>query len=157
MASFYLAADALIEKDGEYLMIQEGKEHVEGTWNLPGGGVEHGENPVEAVKREVYEETGLKISEIEGLIGVFNSRSEEGGHPVLALVFSCTAEEEEPVPEFKEEILDAKFLPEEKIRAKNLRNDIILKALENQGNAELLPSENFSRYRHPYLDEEPGK
>lgn len=155
MASFYLAADALIERDGEYLMIQEGKEYVKGTWNVPGGGVEHGENPVEAVEREVFEETGLEIEEIEGLIGVFNSRSAEDGHPVVVFIFSCTVEEGKPRPEFDEEILDAEFLTREELEEKELRNDIVLRAIENMEKGELLPPENFSSYMHPYMDEEP--
>ncbi|MFB6241413.1 MAG: NUDIX domain-containing protein [Candidatus Nanosalina sp.] len=157
MASFYLAADALVERDGEYLMIQEGKEYVKGTWNIPGGGVEHGETPVEAVKREVFEETGLKVEEVEGLIGVFNSRSAEDGHPVLVLMFSSNVEDGEPEPEFDEEILDAEFLTEEEIQEKELRNDIVLRAIENKETGELLPPENFSSYLHPYMDGEPGE
>lgn len=31
-----------------------------GMWTLPGGGVDHGESPHHAVKRELYEETGLE-------------------------------------------------------------------------------------------------
>ena len=31
------------------------------VWNLPGGGLESGELPTEAVLREVKEETGLKV------------------------------------------------------------------------------------------------
>lgn len=33
-----------------------------GTWSLPGGKIEFGENPKEAVIREVFEETGLYMS-----------------------------------------------------------------------------------------------
>jgi 8-oxo-dGTP diphosphatase len=40
------------------------------AWNLPGGGVERGELPTEAVLREVTEETGLEVA-IERLLGVY--------------------------------------------------------------------------------------
>lgn len=32
-----------------------------GRWTLPGGGVDHGESPHDAVRRELYEETGLSV------------------------------------------------------------------------------------------------
>ncbi len=35
--------------------------HIAGRWTLPGGGVEFGEDPQDAVVREVLEETGLQI------------------------------------------------------------------------------------------------
>jgi 8-oxo-dGTP diphosphatase len=40
------------------------------AWNLPGGGIEPGELPTEAVIREVKEETGLEVA-IDSLLGVY--------------------------------------------------------------------------------------
>lgn len=155
MANFYLAANALVERDGKYLMIEEGKDYVEGTWNIPGGGVEPDEDPVQAVKRELKEETGLKIKENNGLLGVFSSRSSKDGHPVKVFVFDCEAEEGEPEPVLDEEILDAEFLTKSEIKGKELRNDIVLRSIKMREKSERLPKENFEDYKHPYMDEEP--
>lgn len=43
----------------------------DGSWSLPAGAVDPGERPAEALIREVYEETGLKVIP-EQLIGVFS-------------------------------------------------------------------------------------
>lgn len=40
------------------------------TWELPGGQVEEGEEPVAALRREVWEETGIE-ARIDGLTGVY--------------------------------------------------------------------------------------
>ena len=54
------------------LMIKRGKPPRQGSWSLPGGAQELGETISEAARREVREETGLKI-EIFGLIDVVDS------------------------------------------------------------------------------------
>ncbi len=52
--------------------------------NLPGGGVENGELPTEAVIREVREETGLEVA-IEKLVGVYGKADKDE----LVFAFIC--------------------------------------------------------------------
>uniref|UniRef100_L7M919 Putative nudix hydrolase fgf-2 n=1 Tax=Rhipicephalus pulchellus TaxID=72859 RepID=L7M919_RHIPC len=55
----YIVAAVAINEKGEVLMMQEAKSSCAGTWYLPAGRMEPGENIIEAAKREVMEETGL--------------------------------------------------------------------------------------------------
>lgn len=59
-----VAACALIDADGRILMSQrpEGKEHA-GLWEFPGGKIEQGERPEDAIVRELREELGVEPCE----------------------------------------------------------------------------------------------
>jgi 8-oxo-dGTP diphosphatase len=56
-------AAAVIVRDGRVLMVHERSRRFGGGewWTLPGGGIEPGETPEQAVRREVFEETGLVV------------------------------------------------------------------------------------------------
>lgn len=54
------------------LLIQRGNEPFEGSWALPGGFVEEGEQVAEAAPRELAEETGLRVGGLE-LLGVYDT------------------------------------------------------------------------------------
>ncbi|MBB4696075.1 NUDIX domain-containing protein [Paractinoplanes abujensis] len=58
-------AAAVIVRDGRVLMVHERSRRSGGGewWTLPGGGLEPGETAEEAVRREVFEETGLVVSD----------------------------------------------------------------------------------------------
>lgn len=60
-----VAAICYIIKDGETLMMDRIKEPFSGYLVAPGGKKEKGEDILECIKREVYEETGLSIENPE--------------------------------------------------------------------------------------------
>ncbi|HEX4407759.1 MAG TPA: NUDIX hydrolase [Xanthobacteraceae bacterium] len=64
----YLAVSAAIFRDGKVLLVRRARAPAYDLFTLPGGGVELGETLVQAVIREVREETALKVAPVE-LVG----------------------------------------------------------------------------------------
>jgi 8-oxo-dGTP diphosphatase len=52
------------------LLVERGGQPLKGYWSLPGGLVETGERVEDAVRREVFEETGLHVKPA-GLFGIY--------------------------------------------------------------------------------------
>ncbi|HVX23755.1 MAG TPA: NUDIX hydrolase [Candidatus Saccharimonadales bacterium] len=49
-----------IDETGRFLLSRED----DGFWDLLGGGLDHEEDPIAGLRREIQEETGLKVTEI---------------------------------------------------------------------------------------------
>jgi ADP-ribose pyrophosphatase YjhB (NUDIX family) len=60
----FIAASAAIIRDGKVLIVRRARNPASGVYTLPGGVVETGETLVDAVAREVREETGLDVAPV---------------------------------------------------------------------------------------------
>ncbi|QIS76293.1 NUDIX domain-containing protein [Streptomyces sp. DSM 40868] len=69
----------IASEDGKVLLLHRpADDYLGGLWELPSGGVEPGEGLLDALGREVAEETGLTVTEVGTYLGHFDYRSGSG-------------------------------------------------------------------------------
>jgi mutator protein MutT len=95
------AGGVIFNDDGHVLLIKEN--YGRHRYGLPGGRVDHGETPEEAVIREVREETGLEVT-VTDLIGVLHNKRWDD--PLLILAFRCEHVSGEPAIQDPSEIAE---------------------------------------------------
>ncbi|UOQ57046.1 NUDIX hydrolase [Leucobacter allii] len=118
-----VAAYAVVERRGKILLTHWRRGHLHG-WTLPGGGLESGEDPRDAVVREVMEETGLeaRIGKLLGVDSRVMVREEvpEGSDPELhtiRIVYRASVKDGPLVNEVDGSSDEARWVPIREIKA----------------------------------------
>lgn len=99
-----VAVKALIVRDQQVLMNRFLDDHGRESFELPGGGQEHGEDQVAALVRECREEIGalVEVHQVACMFEVMSDRSQRSGAPIrpfhqVNVAYWCgLAEGEEP-------------------------------------------------------------
>ena len=78
------ACGGVILKDGKVLLVKRKYEPRRGGWTLPAGFMENDESPEDCTKRELEEETGLKV-EVKDLFDVYEAGDDPRTKVVLIL------------------------------------------------------------------------
>ncbi|WDL99518.1 NUDIX domain-containing protein [Alicyclobacillus sp. ALC3] len=115
-----VACGALVfDADNRLLLHKRGDN---GHWGIPGGYLEIGETVADAARREVFEETGLRLGKMV-LFGIYSGVKNEWIHPNgdevanVLIDFVCTDYEGELL-QVTEESLDVRFFPLDELPAK---------------------------------------
>lgn len=95
-SKIFVTVDAVVLKktqdDHELLLIKRKNDPFKGKWALPGGFVDEGEDLPVAAKRELSEETGLKVEQLEQL-GAFGKPGRDPRQHTVSIAYISFAEE----------------------------------------------------------------
>ena len=126
-----LTVSAVIERDGKYLMIEEVASGAV-VLNQPGGHLESGESPEEAVTREVLEETGCDVACGE-LIGVYLWIHPQTRQQFLRIVYVASLLNEDDSRSLDDGIIAKRWLSRADVehRRRELRSPIVERCLRD--------------------------
>lgn len=97
-------AVVITNMSGDILLLRHS--YGPNVWSLPGGGVEPGEDPEAALRREMSEELGITLGRVEAL-GVLEEVIARSPHKGYVFASLC---ESQPVPDGRE-VVEARFFP----------------------------------------------
>lgn len=124
-----LTVSAVVERDGQYLMVEE---VVSGAvvLNQPGGHIEAGESPEEAVIREVLEETGCDVA-CDELIGVYLWIHPQTRQQFLRLAYVATLLGEDDSRQLDDGIIARRWLSRADVeyRRRSLRSPMVQRCI----------------------------
>ncbi len=126
-----LTVSAIIERDNQYLMVEEVASGAV-VLNLPGGHLETGESPEQAVIREVFEETGCNVACGE-LIGVYLWIHPQTRQQFLRIVYVATFLSEDESHPLDDGIIAKRWMRRADIeyRRQNLRSPVVQRCIRD--------------------------
>jgi 8-oxo-dGTP pyrophosphatase MutT (NUDIX family) len=122
---------AVTESDGRFLLVEE-RINRRLVFNQPAGHVEHGETLLQAVVREVREETAWRF-EPKALIGVYLWRNPASGRSYLRFAFTGTVADHDATQPLDRGIVRTHWLSRAELLAREpqLRSPLVMRCIED--------------------------
>jgi len=116
-----ISVKALFKRDDTVLLVKDPK----GVWELPGGRIDFGETPQEALKRELAEELGWYDVTIGKPIDTFSFTVSKDGtnYQFIVIVFTCSSQEDKIVPheDYGHEHTETRWVPVDEVAGLDMR------------------------------------
>jgi len=115
--------DAVIEdREGNIILIKRKYPPFKNFYALPGGFIEKGEKPIDALVREVKEETNLKV-EIKYKIGIYTEKGRDSRGNIHSIAYKCTIIGDLPELRSGDDSKKVEIIPKEKLKDLDLAFD----------------------------------
>jgi 8-oxo-dGTP pyrophosphatase MutT (NUDIX family) len=126
-----LTVSAVVEQDGKFLIVEERSSGLV-VVNQPGGHIEAGEAPEQAVVREALEEAGCRI-EVSELLGVYLWIQPQTRQQFLRIVYTATLLSQDTMRQLDDGIYAVHWysVADLRHRQKDLRTPVVLRCVED--------------------------
>jgi ADP-ribose pyrophosphatase YjhB (NUDIX family) len=128
---FHVTVAAVVERDGRYLLVEE---LIDGqlVYNQPAGHLEHGESLLDAVRREVLEETTCSFTP-DALVGIYRWQQPASGDTFIRFCFVGSVSAPDPDRTLDPDIQRTLWLSAQEIAAKAecLRSPLVQRCIDD--------------------------
>lgn len=128
MKVLQIGVKAIIEHNNKFLFIRRSDKYNEitGIWDIPGGRINIGEEPIDGLKREIFEETGLELDEIKQILDASTVFQDEEKQ-IVRITYLCTAKDSDL--KLSEEHTEYKWFSKDEINFK-FKDNLIEKCIQ---------------------------
>lgn len=108
----------IFDKDKRFLLCKE----ESGLWEFPGGGLDFSESPQDCIKRELWEEMGLKVTKVNKKPSCFLSFMNSHNYQAANIFFETEVENLDIKK--SDECVEARFFNKEEALKENLFSNV---------------------------------
>lgn len=140
----HVTVAAIIERDNRFLLVEENTPYGL-QFNQPAGHLEENEDLIEAVKREVLEETAWHFTP-QYVSGVNLWRRNPNSPTFVRFCFIGECYDYQPNQILDSGIIATHWLTRKEISTKNLRSPLVLKSIDDYFNGQRYPLSLFKSF-----------
>lgn len=129
--NFFIGVKAIIKKEGKVLFIKRSEKYkdqeLDDSWDIPGGRINFGEEPIEGLRREIKEETSLELEEVKQILStdtVFKNEEKQ----IVRITYLCTVKEGQH--QLSEEHTELVWIPIQELKNMHFKDKLLEKTIQ---------------------------